>query len=401
MSARHFNPADYLDNDKPAKPNPDFPLFPHANGTWAKKIKGRLHYFGPWGDADAALAKYLAEKDDLHAGRTPRPDPGNATVKDAANRFLNHKATLLEAGALSKLTWRKYKEAVDVMVGRFGKTRLVADLRQDDFTGLKGHRSGRWGPHRMADFIQIVRSVFKHAFDTELIDKPVRFGPGFDPPSQKVLRLHRARQGENLFSREEVLRLLEASPAAERAMAFLGLNCAYGNRDVATLPLTALDLDGGWASYHREKTGMHRRCPLWPETVQALRDALAARPEPREGHAGLVFLTRWGTPWMSIRQTNYTDKVAAHFGQLLRKLGINGRRRLGFYTLRHVFRTVADESKDQPAVDFIMGHSDGHVSAHYRERISDDRLRAVADYVHAWLFPPAKPTGAAKSDEEE
>jgi hypothetical protein len=25
----------------------------------------------------------------------------------------------------------------------------------------------------------------------------------------------------------------------------------------------------------------------------------------------------------------------------------------------------------------------------YRETISDDRLRAVADYVRAWLFPPA------------
>ncbi len=74
--------------------------------------------------------------------------------------------------------------------------------------------------------------------------------------------------------------------------------------------------------------------------------------------------------------------------KLLRNLGVNGRRGLGFYTLRHVFRTVADESKDQVAVDAIMGHSRGDMASVYRERISDERLKAVTDYVHAWLFPP-------------
>jgi hypothetical protein len=34
-----------------------------------------------------------------------------------------------------------------------------------------------------------------------------------------------------------------------------------------------------------------------------------------------------------------------------------------------------------------VGHFGATMAANYRERIDDDRLKAVVDYVHAWLFP--------------
>src|SRR5262249_15354102 len=102
---RHFKPIEHL--DKPDKPYPEFPLFAHNNGCWAKKIRGRLHYFGGWHDPDAALALYLEQKDDLHAGLSPRPDPAAATVRDVCNAYLNAKQRAVDAGELAPATWRK------------------------------------------------------------------------------------------------------------------------------------------------------------------------------------------------------------------------------------------------------------------------------------------------------
>ena len=60
----------------------------------------------------------------------------------------------------------------------------------------------------------------------------------------------------------------------------------------------------------------------------------------------------------------------------------------GFYTFRRVFETVAGDSRDQVAVDYIMGHSRGDMASVYRQSIADDRLQAVVDHVHKWLFLP-------------
>lgn len=51
--------------ERPAKPRPDFPLFAHSNGQWAKKIQGKLHYFGVWHDPQSAEDNYYRQKVEL------------------------------------------------------------------------------------------------------------------------------------------------------------------------------------------------------------------------------------------------------------------------------------------------------------------------------------------------
>src|SRR5262245_9844941 len=109
---------------KPSKPYLDFPLFPHATKRWAKKIRGQTHYFGPWDDPDAALDRYLAEKDALHAGRKPREVSTGVTVKDLCNEFMAAKDALVKSGELTKRSWDDYKAACELCISYFGKGRL-------------------------------------------------------------------------------------------------------------------------------------------------------------------------------------------------------------------------------------------------------------------------------------
>src|SRR5262245_26031700 len=101
-------------NHQAAKPHPDFPLTAHPTRRWCKKVRGKIHFFGKiipndGGDsAQAALDKWLDEKDALLAGRTPRAEPTGLTIREMADRFMIYKQHLVDAGELKQSTWNEY-----------------------------------------------------------------------------------------------------------------------------------------------------------------------------------------------------------------------------------------------------------------------------------------------------
>ena len=383
-------------SNKPDKPYEGFPLFPHASKQWAKKIRGRMHYFGKWSDPEAALKRFNQEWPYLKEGRIPPAvDIGDGcTLKTLVNSFLTSKKVKLESGELTAGTFTYYHRSCDRLISYFGPNRRVDDLRPDDFQGFRTELAKSMGVVTLKNAINQCRIILKYAFDQRLIDCPVLYGQAFEKPSARMIRKSRNEAGMKLFTAEELRRILKAADPIIRAMTLLAINGGLGNTDISNLPQDAIDFEGAWLDYPRPKTEIPRRIPLWGETIEALKLAIEQRPVPKDpADANLVFLTSTGlrcvrsVPSKTKDRFNTFCSVADRFGALIKKLKINGRRGLGFYTGRHCFETVAGESRDQVAVDSIMGHVDPSMAATYRERISDERLRAVVDVVRSWLYP--------------
>lgn len=373
---------------KPGKPYPDFPLFAHATGQWAKKIRGKLRYFGVWSNPEGALQRYLEERDDWYAGRVPAQGD-SLTVGVMANQFLTAKRHMVDSGDLSERTWREYYTCCELLVKTFGRGAKLLSLTPNDFAALRSSMAKRLGPVALTNHVARVKTVLRYAEAARLIDRPVNVGPDFRGASAKVRRALRNQSAAKLFTAEQIRTVINSATVPMQAAILLGINCGFGNTDVAQLPLSAVDLDAGWIRFPRPKTSVMRECPLWPETVTALRAAIEwRRPDRTDETAGLVFVTTQGRPYVHYHPGSggCTDALAFAFYRLLARNGLK-RDGLSFYALRHTFQTEAENCGDPVAVRAIMGHANDlrDMSSTYRERINPDRLIKASDTVREWL----------------
>lgn len=351
-----------------------------ASGHWCKTIKGRRHYFGR--DKAAALEQWYKQKDDLLAGKKPQTESDIVTVAFACNYCLTHKRRLVESGDLSSRQFQDLQTMAAYIVEHFGRNRSVVSLGPDDFVELRSKMVARWAPSGLVARIRNIRHIFAYAYRNDIIKHPVKFGDHFAPPSKRIQRKARNDAGEKMFEAAEIRQLIEAATPHITAFILLAANTGIGNADIARMEHRHIDLDAGWMNYPRGKTGVKRRAKLWPETAQAIRDAIREQPRSTK-HAGLVFITRFRKPWSNPDTCDCA--ISKSFTKLTKQMDLHRRGR-GFYTLRHVVETIGGECRDQVAVDHVLGHDNGHIAGTYRERISDERLEAVADTIYAWLF---------------
>jgi len=390
MTSKHSTPR-----TKPAKPHPDFPLFPHGSGQWARKIRGKFHYFGSWSDPDAALKFYCEVKDDLLLGRKPRPRGSDELeVANLCDLFLASRERLRDTGELAAETYADYLAEAKRVVAEFGRTTVVEQLTPADFADFRAKLGKGVNLKTLEGRIARVRAIFNYADKNGLLERPLSkiWGTEFAKPSQRSLKVLR-RENPKSLTAAEIWQLLDVAGAQTAAMIWLGINCGFGNSDVARLKLSDLDSEKGWLNLYRSKTGIDRRCPLWPETIKALKVAIEARPTPkRPENSELVFVTKYGGSWLPKDKYN---PLSQEIMKLREEAGIKGKGKT-FYALRHMLQTIGDETKNYVAVSAIMGHADGSISGHYRETISDEALLEVSNHVRKWLLA-GKPRKGGKS----
>ena len=318
---------------KPEKPYAAYPLYAHARGAWAARIGGKVRYFGPWRDPKAALDKYLA----FINGIAPVE---RKTVGSLVDAFLADKKAQLATGDIAPITYAEYKATCNVIEDHFGRGRAADSL---EFNGLrialaKGKKKKTLGPLTMKRRLVIARMVFPNA------------GKALKAPSQRSIRAAKAEAGERLYSASEVRALVEAAKPEFKWLLLLGINCAFGPKDCSLFP----GADGEWHNFARPKTGISRRCWLWPETVEALKDQC-------EG---------WDR-----------YNVARAFVALCAECEVPNH---GFYSLRRTFVTVADAS--QSVIDRICGWSRNDMASIYRQKTFDEKLQRCSAEMRAWYL---------------
>lgn len=177
--------------DKPAKPSKDFPLTPHGNGQWCKKIKGKVWFFGTWDDPQGALKTYLDQKDDILADRDPKRSQSGTKLVDLVNSFLTDRQRQFTEGAnISEEHFRNLHVDGGRLLDAMERNTTVEALRPDDFGRLRAKLAEGVSAKTLEGRIARLRSMFQFGIDTEKFDS-VRWGTQFKKPRKQQIERER------------------------------------------------------------------------------------------------------------------------------------------------------------------------------------------------------------------
>lgn len=373
-----------------------FPLTPHhGSGQWRAKIKGRDYYFGALHDPEYARQLYLKELPYLESGEpVPGTEPEPAGVEESddpaayeiVDQWLAYQGARHRAGDIGAKTLNDYRQAAGIFKKHTPADHRVSDLRPLFWQALRLKiKEGTKSPTVISRRVTVIRMIWRWAYESEVIESSVRFGPDFKNEPAKNLRMKRHKAGKRTISSEQLRGMLDSATQPMRAMLLLGINCAMTQGEISDLNWTDVDLGKRVIDTVRSKTAVKRVATLWPETVVALKEI------PRRDKA--VFLTRSGLRYVRQEARDdgvylNRDNISREFSKIAKRADVKLPKGVGFGKLRHTFRTVAGACGDVDAVRRVMGHSLGRdlVEETYTTNVSTKRIKAATDEVRRWLF---------------
>lgn len=379
------------------------PPYLHPTGQWAKKFKGVMHYYGK--DKEAAFAAW--EKQQSYVAIDIAPPRGSCpTLTELGNVYADFMRRAVDAGEPASRTATKYTKSIRRLIAITCADCRVDALRPIDFGTIKEKLAlpitldddskrfgGRMVKRRVITTVAIdirnIRVFLNWCYKQEHIEHPPKLGDEFTPVTRKALRKKRAVDGPKDLSAKSINATLAKCKPVMRAILLLGINAGLGNQDIADIKrsdIGKLKPKGeNWIDLPRGKTGAPRRFVLWPETTAAIKGYLVHRPRAAGAdNRERLFLTRTGLAWVRQDGELRTDSIGTEFAKARKLAKV---KRGSFYDLRRTFRTIAAQTRDREAVDFVMGHVEdaNDMDAVYTQWIDDERIKRVCDHVRQWL----------------
>lgn len=367
-----------------------FPLYQTSNGMWAKTINGtREHFHSVRNDptGERSLAWYREDCVALHSGRPVRRY-GAFTVEDAVNEYLHSQKQRCDNGELAVQSFKDCRSACRVVGASLGKKVLVASLGPRDFERMRKKVAEGRGLKRQEKIIKATKTVFNFAYQSDLIELPVKFGPTFKPPSKSALRREKKAKPRSKLTADVVRTIVADAPAMVKAWTLLGLNAGYLGCDISALEWSSIQaceaISGVKIDAPRHKTFIDRLAILWPETVAAIEACRELRPKANSPHLqDRLFLHSDGGEL----QNESRWHVTRQFTKYLRDSNLAQPGRT-FKGLRTTALTIGEGCGDQMAAKLLMGHGDHTVTELYREGVqrAEERVKRVTDEIRQWLF---------------
>ncbi len=348
-----------------------FPLTLHPTGQYCKKIKGKLRYFGT--DKKRALENYLTQATFLHGTQSLMQKASNdkMTLRQLVDLYLQYQHARVLA---DNLTPRHYDEQI------YGLNRLTAFLGQGcriesiSTLDMQNYKRKLQTHYASVDRVNLNISIMKAMFHWARRNDVLQNIPNIDAISKSKV-VHKEMY---TFNSQQINKLLSAADVKMKAMIWLGLNCGFGCTDCGKLQWSDLDFKDGRVKLARNKTGVERNFPLWPETMQALKEL------PRSGP--FVFYTSRGHLWIRAmvktnddgeRKYTFVNRITPTFSRLMKKVNIHAPKGTGFYSLRRTAATVAARSGDPFAVQRLLGHVDLTMATRYVQDVSEQTDRVI------------------------
>lgn len=302
-----------------------FPLTLHRTGQYCKKIKGKIYYFGA--DKKLALQKYLEQASYLHLNKGKEPvSSSDIAIKMLCNLYLDHQESRVNSGEIKRRQLYDQTRLLKPFVRFCGTSLVVSEIST---LKLQEYRkklvNASKSPNTINNYISVVKAMYNWALDNEIINSI--------PNLKAIKKITAVRQEKQVFSEDEIKKILDLANDKMKAMILLGLNCGFGCTDCSELEWKNIDLKNTRINFARTKTGVGRNLPLWKETVVALTKLTRKRD--------FVFVTSKGNKYVRVVKKEYPDgavkllnynSISKEFSKLLKDADIKTEKGTGFYT---------------------------------------------------------------------